>query len=673
MKKFMTIAIIICLVMVVATIGGMYIGSLIFKQWMGLASEPSVTMLYTFWHYSEGLPAKMMFPLQASTTVAAFFPVAALVLCLAAIFGKPKRELHGSARFANGSEIKKAGLLRKAFGEKDSPDLLLGKYKRKYLRWSDNGFVYLAARTRGGKGVGFVIPNCLHFRHSMVVNDVKKENFLITAGFRAAHGQKVFLFNPSGTMPYHDRDKSAPLISHRWNPFTYVRREPKFTYKDALSIAAIFYPLPAEDRGSAKFFQQEAQKLFTGLLLYLIETEKERDLSLPENRTTLANLFRLTAPANGKTLQEWIREEIELRALNPESQLSRNCQTLLQGFANGNGKTGGDILSTMSAPLAIFLDPAVEAATSGDDFYLDNVRRELTTIYLGISPDEIKVYGTLLNLFFSQLADVNVRQGLPQDNHELKYQCLLMLDEFTALGRIQAIEQGVGFLAGYGIRPAIVFQTPSQVEGVYGKTGKQNFFSNFACRLIFSPREQDEAEELSKLIGYETYKAKSTSRSRGKSSSSSNSISDQKRAVMNPDELKIMPDSDCVISMTGTRPIYAEKIIYWKDSVLSKRANWPVPNIPELVITTQSKAKPQALKPEYVSAEEMASFRWQDAANAEEIARTLLGALVPPGSKPEYVAELVPAIAKNWGEGSLPVIAEILKTSSGITVPPDAA
>lgn len=68
----------------------------------------------------------------------------------------------------------------------------------------------------------------------------------------------------------------------------------------------------------------------------------------------------------------------------------------------------------------------------------------------------MKVYGTLLNLFFSQLADVNVRQGLPQDNHELKYQCLL-LDEFTALGRIPAIEKGVGYLAGYGIRPVLVF------------------------------------------------------------------------------------------------------------------------------------------------------------------------------------------------------------------------
>ncbi len=672
MKKYLVIAVFFCLLMVVATAGGMYIGSLIFKQWMGLASEPSITMLYTFWHYSDGLPSKMIFPLKASTTVAAIFPVFALVLCLVGFFSKPKRELHGSARFANGSEIKKAGLLKNEFGEKDSPDLLLGKYKGKYLRWSNDSFVYLAARTRGGKGVGFVIPNCLHYRHSMVVNDVKKENFLVTAGFRAAHGQKVFFFNPSGTMPYHDRDPGAPLISHRWNALTYVRRNPVYTYKDALSVAATFYPLPAEDRGAAKFFQQEAQKLFTGLLLYLIETEDERDLSLPENRTTMANLFRLTAPTNGKTLQEWIREEIELRALKPESQLSRNCQTLLLGFANGNSKTGGDILSTMSAPLAIFLDPAVEAATSGDDFFLDNVRRELTTIYLGISPEELKVYGTLLNLFFSQLADVNVRQGLPQDNHELKYQCLLMLDEFTALGRIPAIEEGVGYLAGYGIRPAIVFQTPSQVEKVYGKTARQTFFSNFACRLVFSPREQEDAEELSKLIGYETYKAKSTSRSRGKSSSSSsNSVSDQKRAVMNPDELKIMPDSDCIISMAGTRPIYAEKIVYHLDPILSKRANWPVPQIPELVVHTKATPPARTLKPEYVSPEDMASFVWTDASNAEEIARSMLTAIIPPGSSPEYVAQLVPAIVKNWGDGSLPVIAEILKDSSGITVNTD--
>lgn len=669
MRKPVTDILLFLLFAVTAVCGGLYLGAAVYTKWLGLKSAPSLSLLYTYWQHFDRLPQGMVFPLKVSTAAAALIPVAATGFLLLAVFSGPKKELHGSSRFAGGREIMKAGLLPRKISETDPPDLLLGKYKGRYLRWASDGFLYLAARTRGGKGVGFVIPNCLHYRHSMVVNDVKKENFLITAGFRAAHGQKVFFFNPSGTMPYHERDQTAPLISHRWNPLTYVRRDPVYTYKDALAVAAIFYPLNAKgDGGNSNFWQQEAQKLFAGLLLYLIETEKERDLSRPENLTTMATLYRLTTPANGKTLQEWIQDEFELRTVQPEFRLSRNCETLLMGFANSNAKTGGDILTTMSAPLAIFLDPAVEAATDGDDFYFDDLRREPITIYLGITPNEMKVYGTLLNLFFSQLADVNVRQGLPQDNHELKYQCLLLLDEFTALGRIPAIEKGVGYLAGYGIRPVLVFQTPSQVEEVYGRTARQTFFSNFAIRMVFAPREQPDAEELSKLIGYYTYKARSTSRSRGKSSSSGSSISDQKRAVMNPDELKVMPDTDCIISMAGMQPIYAEKILYYKDPALKGRANLPLPHVPELKVHLAVKPPAAAPKPEYVPPEVLEDFNWRDAANAEELARSVLEAILPAGSPPEFVAQMVPAIARNWGEGSLSVIASILKETSGITV-----
>ena len=674
MRKPVTDILLSLLLAITTLCVGLYLGAVVYTKWLGLKTAPSLSLLYAYWQHFDRLPQGMVFPLKVSTAVAAAIPVVGLIMLLVSVLRGKRKELHGSSRFASEREIRKSGLLdnpsaKKRKKGKDVPDLILGKYKGKYLRWSNDGFLYLAARTRGGKGVGFVIPNCLHYRHSMVVNDVKKENFLITAGFRAKHGQKVFFFNPSGTMPYHTEEPDAPLISHRWNPLTYVRREPVYTYKDALGVSAIFYPLTAKgDSGNSNFWQQEARKLFTGLLLYLIETEKERDLSLPQNLTTMANLYRLTTPSNGKTLQDWIRDEFELRAANPEYRLSRNCETLLMGFANGNAKTSGDILSTMSAPLAIFLDSAVEAATSGDDFFFHNLRREPTTIYLGITPDEMKVYGTLMNLFFSQLCDVNVRQGLSSDNPKLKYQCLLLLDEFTALGNIPAIEKGVGYLAGYGIRPILVFQTPSQVEEVYGSTARQTFFSNFAIRMIFAPREQNDAEELSKLIGFYTYKAKGTSRSRGKSSSSGVSISDQKRAVMNPDELKVMPDSDCIISMSGMSAIYAEKIIYYKDPAFEDRAFLPIPHVPELNVHIEAKKPVEVSKPAYVSPEEMESFNWRDAVNAEELARSVLEAIIPAGSPPEYVATMVPYIARNWGEGSLSVIASILKETSGITV-----
>ncbi len=40
------------------------------------------------------------------------------------------------------------------------------------------------------KGVGIVIPNLLSWEDSVVVLDVKQENFLITSGWRARYGQR---------------------------------------------------------------------------------------------------------------------------------------------------------------------------------------------------------------------------------------------------------------------------------------------------------------------------------------------------------------------------------------------------------------------------------------------------------------------------------------------------
>ena len=50
------------------------------------------------------------------------------------------------------------------------------------------------------------------------------------------------------------------------------------------------YPKPSKDNGSATFFQESAQNLFAGLLLYMVETES--DATYPYLKTKpLANLF----------------------------------------------------------------------------------------------------------------------------------------------------------------------------------------------------------------------------------------------------------------------------------------------------------------------------------------------------------------------------------------------
>ncbi|MDO4997331.1 MAG: type IV secretory system conjugative DNA transfer family protein [Neisseria sp.] len=665
-NKLIGLVVIVLLILPIAIVGGLYVGSTIMVNWLHLRAAPSVAMLLDYWQYYDRLQGNFLMAFHVSVGVACLLPLMVIVLLLAGFVMKPKRELHGSARFANRAEITQFGLLKKQFNGNEEPDLLIGKYGNDYLRWSGNEFLYLAAPTRSGKGVGIVIPNCLHYRDSMVVFDPKLENFLITSGFRAANGQEVFLFNPSGKMPEHERNPNAPLLSHRWNPCTYISRNPAYTYKDIKNIAAIMYPKPAKDSGSATFFQESAQNLFAGLLMYMVETENERDLSLSENKTTLANLFRLTTPADGKTLTEWIKEEISLREHQEHTKLSANCKTLLLGFANGNAKTGADILATLTAPLGIFIDPVVEAATSGDDFFLDEVRKKRMTIYIGVVPTETAIFSRLTNLFFSQLISINVQQGLPSNNPEvLKYQCCLLMDEFTALGVIPAVQHGVSYIAGYGLRLLLIIQTPSQVTDLYGREATRTFFTNFGCQIVYPPREQNDAEEYSKLIGYETYKAKSVSRSAGKGGSKSTSISDQRRAVMNPDELKMMAKSDCIISLGNSRPIYAQKIVYYKDSVFNKRSHWALPEIPVLSIHVRRKAVGNSPKAEPIPVEELDSFYWGDAVNADEIARTIIASIVPPNSSPKYVEALIPVLAENWGEDSLPFIRQMIGEISG--------
>ena len=640
---------------------GAYCGAWVFTHWKGLRSTPSLTLLYQYWHVAN-LPAHLIKPLKISTALAVLIGILPLLVMIIGALVKPRRELHGSSRFANASEIRQAGLLdvdkkrrKKSNKRQDNlPDLLIGKWNNQYLRWQGSEFLYLSAPTRSGKGVGIVIPNCLHYWHSMVVYDPKLENFLITAGWRErVLKQKVFLFNPSGKMPEHEQNPNAPLASHKWNPMTYIRRDARFTFKDLSNMATILFPTPTRGAdGSSMFFIESARKLFVGLGLYLIETEKDlhRDLSDIRQRTTITNLFKLTTPSDGTSLSAWLAKTIKLREQKPQTDLSEPCKTLLREFINSDKETAQNILSSMTAPLGIFLDPIVEAATSDDDFRLDRVRQERMTIYIGVIPTEAATFSRLLNLFFSQLIDVNVQQGLPENNPRLQYQCLLLMDEFTALGNIPAVQHGVSYIAGYGLRLLIIIQAPSQVEAVYGRENMKTFFTNFTCRIFYTPREQDDCEEYSKVIGYETFKAKSQSRSRGKGSSNSTSTSDQRRAVMNPDELRLMPFEDCVINLGGNRAIYAQKIIYHEDPVFKKRLGYARPYVSVLQAKSKNTDEPNHANRQAAEVPDklLHTVSLNDVLNRQEAAVALLKQSCLPSNPPQYIQACVQYVANIW-------------------------
>jgi type IV secretion system protein VirD4 len=510
-----------------------------------------------YWHEYAGQPA-MRPPLILSAAVAT-------VICLApfALFFLPRRRsLHGEARFARMREIRRAGLLENKVGD----GIIFGRIGRKFLTagLADYPHVMLAAPTASGKGVGVVIPNLLHWNHSVIVLDIKGENWQHTAGFRARHGHKVFLFDPG----------SPQRRTHRWNPLAYVRVDYALRVDDIQKIGHMLFPdIPNVD----PMWSASCRSLFLGLVLYLLET--------PGATVSLGQVAREMYASNEERSETTFKQ-----AQAAGTPYSITCVHAISDYLNTSDNTRTSIRKTFTSRFELFLNPILDAATAGNDFDLEQLRRTRMSLYIGISPDNLGRLAPLLNLFFQQVVDLNTRV-LPEHDKTLKYQLLLLLDEFKSLGKMPLLVDGVAFLRGYGVRLLPIFQSPSQVREIYGDEAAKTFFENHHVRITYTPATVDAATDIARELGNYTFKARSISRPHSLSSSkggATSSTSDQQRALMLPQELRELGTEEAIIFAKGVKPIHADKIRWYQDPEFKGR---PLA-APEVPVATLSTAAP---------------------------------------------------------------------------------
>jgi type IV secretion system protein VirD4 len=424
--------------------------------------------------------------------------------------------------------------------------IIVGKYGNRYLTSKKEHFILLAAPTGSDKGVACVLPNLLHFADSVVVFDLKLENFRITSAYRQRHGQRVFLFAP------FSRDRKT----HRWNPLDAVSRDPLHRVGDILAIGQVLYPGDCDPR--EKFWNDTARNVFLGFVLYLLET--------PGLPCTLGEVFRQSS-GKGRQLKSEIEERLMARA-DSSNPLSDQCTEAFGRFLAAPENTLGNIITTFNAPLLVFANPLVDAATSASDFDVSELRRHRISLYVGVQPENLGDAAILVNLLFSQIIGANTSQ-LPETDPQLRYRCLLILDEFTALGKIGVIARSSAYIRAFNLVLLTIVQSISQLESVYGIADARSVIANHRLHILFAPHEQREANEYSERLGFRTVKAKSTNATVqtawGQPNSRSESVSEQRRALLLPQELKELPDGRQIISAAGTRPILCEKARYYLD------------------------------------------------------------------------------------------------------------
>lgn len=466
---------------------------------------------------------------------------------------------YGSARWATEAEVKTSGLT-------SGSGLFLGRQGKRYLRHDGPEHVMTFAPTRSGKGVGLVVPTLLSWPHSVVVHDIKGENWQITAGWRARFSH-CLRFDPTD------------VRSAAYNPLLEVRRGTQ-EVRDAQNIADILVdPEGALERRS--HWEKTGHALLVGAILHVLYAEPDKTLR------GVANF--LSDPAQPFEAALWSMMSVKHLGDTTHPVVASAARELLN--KSENERSG--VLSTAMSFLGLYRDPTVAQVTSRCDWRIaDLVQADCpVSLYLVVPPSDISRTKPLIRLLLNQIGR-RLTETIPDpppvprswirrwldkrwesasdaggEKAPQRHPLLWMLDEFPALGRLDFFESALAFMAGYDMRAFLIAQSLNQIEKAYGPNS--SILDNCHVRVAFAANDERTATRISEALGTATEVRQH--RSFGGERFSfwldhvSVSMQSSPRPLLTPGEVMQLPPDQEIVMVAGFPPIRAQKLRYFED------------------------------------------------------------------------------------------------------------
>lgn len=516
--------------------------------WIGLgvilSTFASTILIFGIWNEppgARGLHWLVLAPLMLLGTVVALFDWSQRT-GVTLWWDRTAPDSHGSARFATRKE-------RAAYQKGDG--LLIGRDTGtgKLLRYDGPAHLLTLAPTRAGKGVGTVIPNLLTADRSVLVIDPKGENARIAGEARRRFG-RVHILDPFGV---------TGMPASAYNPLDRLSATSLDLGEDAASLAEALVMDPPGQVSEAHW-NEEAKALLSGLIMFAVAHEDF-------GRKTLAIVREyLTLPPE------------KFRALLELMQDSEAAGGLIARAANRFlGKADREAASVMSSAQrhTHFLDSSrIAKAMSRSDFQFAKLRHEVTSVFLVLPPNRLDAYSRWLRLLVAQAlqdiardAEHHTTQGNDAEASQaaaerLSAPTLFLLDEFAALGRLEAVERAMGLMAGYGLQLWPILQDMSQLKDLYGARAN-TFVANAGVLQTFGVNDFETAKWLSQMIGRETTGYQSQSHKPGDVPSVTSNVT--ARDLMTPDEIMRIPADMQLLRIQGQPTIAARKLRFFAD------------------------------------------------------------------------------------------------------------
>lgn len=333
-----------------------------------------------------------------------------------------------------------------------------------------------------------LLPNIRAYPGPCIIIDPKGELARATAADRARFGP-VHVLDPFG--------QTGASSAH--NPFReLMRSKPENLSADAAQISDALIIEPAGARDT--HWTDSAKNLIKGLILYLLHRKNvlEPDGPMPTLRD-LRNLLNESAVELASVFTEMAScDAYEDGAMaNTGSAFLSMVEYDQEGVATGYSGEMRSILSTarqQTGPL-----DEVGKATEDSSFDLADIGRQNMTVYLVLPASRIGTHYRWLRLFIMQALAAMEVNPIPRGRLPVWF----VLEEFAALGHVQAIEAASGYMAGFGVRLFVILQDLTQLRRHYEQSW-ETFLGNTGVVLAFGNSDATTTRYLSDLLGQTT-------------------------------------------------------------------------------------------------------------------------------------------------------------------------
>lgn len=417
------------------------------------------------------------------------------------------------------------------------------------------------APTGVGKGVSCVIPFLLTSPDSAVVVDFKGELATLTAAARRKMGHRVVVLDPY---------KITTQKPDTFNPLDFIDRDSYTALDDCRDLAEALVVRTGQEK--EPHWTDSAEVWIAAMTAMVATFAEGEDKSLQSVRDLLTNPEKMQAA---------IKLMCESDAM--DGMLSR----LGHQLTHFKDKELSSTLTTTNRFLRFLDTIAIADSTRQSSFNPADLLTKNMTVYLVLPPDRMRAQSALLRLWVGSMLRAVVKGGL-QEAKKVHF----VLDEAASLSHMDAIDDAVDKLRGFGVRLILLYQSLAQLKECFPEGQDQTLLGN-VTQVFFGVNDQQTAEYVSSRLGESTIvinsggQGTSTSTSTSKQSGQSNSSTSYStnsnqnwqflgRKLLKPEEVTALPERVAITFTPGVPPLATRLVRYYENDFKHPRMFGPI-------------------------------------------------------------------------------------------------